>query len=42
MNLGVHVCDKHLWRMCEVRTRVSLALVRVCVQDMTCAHVKMK
>ena len=40
MNLGVHVCDKHLWRMCEVRTRVSLALARVCVQDMTCAHVK--
>ena len=42
MNLGAHVSDTHLWRMCVVRTRASLALARVCVQDMTCAHVKIK
>ena len=24
MNLGMHGCDKHLWLMCEVPTRVAL------------------
>ena len=33
MNLGAHMCDKHLWRMCEVPTRVALcARSRVCAR----------
>ena len=34
--------DTHVWRVSVVRARVALALAGVCVQDMTCAHVKMK
>ena len=37
MNLGAHVSDTHLWRMCVVRTLAHMTC------DMTCAHeMKMK